>query len=353
MKAVIWRELKNFLKNPLFWAGLLVALVGIYQNLEPYLGIHYFSDGELSPKPGAAVIDADITEGYIPAGEEKHRRLWEEAVARSLEQDFGMLAEEAEETMEKTRDMELEEAFVWLEENYRYYGAEYTYEDTAWYSGTAAECNAYIEEKLEKHPFSWYLSRKFADFAGLYMGFLATVLLAFVFYRDMRKKNYELLHTKPVRAWQYLGGKILGALAAMALILAVLTGVFMVLSRQTASASGFPMNYWDFPEAVLHYILPNMLMIICVYGAVSLVFRTPLPAVPLLFLYIIYSNMGKTGPDGTFNYYGRILAVIVRFPGEFFEISVPPVAELNQRLLPAVAVLLFLLSVRIWKRRRY
>lgn len=101
MKAVFWRELKNFLKNPLFWAGLVVALVGIYQNLEPYLGIHYFSDGELSPKPGAAVIDADITEGYIPAGEEKHRRLWEEAVARSLEQDFGMSAEEAEKTMEK------------------------------------------------------------------------------------------------------------------------------------------------------------------------------------------------------------------------------------------------------------
>ena len=35
MKAIIKREIKNFLKNPVFWAGLIIMLAGIYQILQP------------------------------------------------------------------------------------------------------------------------------------------------------------------------------------------------------------------------------------------------------------------------------------------------------------------------------
>lgn len=41
MKAIIKRQIKSYLKNPLFWVGILVVFIGVYQLLAPYLTIHY------------------------------------------------------------------------------------------------------------------------------------------------------------------------------------------------------------------------------------------------------------------------------------------------------------------------
>ena len=42
-------------------------------------------------------------------------------------------------------------------------------------------------------------------------------------------------------------------------------------------------NFLVFFAAATVYILPNLLMIACVYTAAALVFKNPLPAVPVLF----------------------------------------------------------------------
>ena len=52
------------------------------------------------------------------------------------------------------------------------------YEDSAYYKGTSEEINAYLNEKMKNKTFSFYYSRKFADFAGLFMCFFATIMLA-------------------------------------------------------------------------------------------------------------------------------------------------------------------------------
>ena len=46
MKAIIKRNLKNYLKNPIFWIGLIVVLISMYQILAPYLSIHYVKPDE-------------------------------------------------------------------------------------------------------------------------------------------------------------------------------------------------------------------------------------------------------------------------------------------------------------------
>ena len=56
-------------------------------------------------------------------------------------------------------------------------------------------------------------------------------------------------------------------------------------------------------------------MVICVYALTALLFKNPLPAAPLLILYMVYSNMGSVGPDGTYGHYGRPLAIMVQFSG--------------------------------------
>ncbi len=46
MKAIIKRQIKSYLKNPVFWMGIFVVFVGVYQLVSPYLTIHYVEENE-------------------------------------------------------------------------------------------------------------------------------------------------------------------------------------------------------------------------------------------------------------------------------------------------------------------
>ena len=63
MKAIIKRNLKNYLKNPIFWIGLIVVLISMYQTLAPYLSIHYVKSDETFRKVKMA-SDGDVMEGF-------------------------------------------------------------------------------------------------------------------------------------------------------------------------------------------------------------------------------------------------------------------------------------------------
>ncbi|MGI6006652.1 MAG: ABC transporter permease [Ruminococcus sp.] len=354
MRGIIKNVWKDYLKNPLLWIGMVLVLAGVYQTLEPYLNIRYFhSDQEIEAFRDSSRIDAYVSEGWIPATPEKQRRLWEEEIRDTLISYFGLSEDRAEDVIRKTADMDIEEACRYLEEKYQYYNTEYTYEDCAYYQGTAREVNAYLDREMAKHRFSWYFSRKFADFAGLYLIFFASVILAFLYLWDTRKNTYELLHTKPIEARQYILGKAAGGLLILFFVLAILTAVFFVLCALTAQRSGFAVSVLDFLYASAVYILPNLVMIVAVYTFIAMVFRNPLPAVPLLILYVIYSNMGSVNAQGEYVYSGRPLAVMVRFPGAFFDTAPPSMVIWNQAGLLAASVILLGAGIRIWKRRRY
>ncbi len=95
-----------------------------------------------------------------------------------------------------------------------------------------------------------------------------------------------------------------------------------------------------------------MLFIVCIYILISLLFKNPLPGVPLLLLLIVYSNMGGRNADGVYGFYGRPLAVMVRFTGQFFDTAEPPLLLLNQSFLLAASAVILPISVWLWKRRR-
>lgn len=95
-----------------------------------------------------------------------------------------------------------------------------------------------------------------------------------------------------------------------------------------------------------------MLMTVSIYAVIAMIFKNPLPAVPGMFLYLIYSNAGRKGADGLYDYYGNPLAIVVRFPGSFFETKLPQYIFLNQTFLLVVSALLLVLASVIWNRRR-
>ena len=210
MKAILKREIKNFLKNPIFWAGLLIMVAGIYQILQPYLELHYFtSNAEIQNMSVSSLEDADVMEGYIPVSDEERTENGYEEIYRTMTEDMGLTTEEANEAISSIRGMNTEEACDYLEKEYRYYGAQYSLEGSKYKQGDANEVNTYIQKKMQEHPYSYYFARKYADFAGLFMAFFATILLAFLFLRDTRKDTYEL----PRAYWGR--GYMTEALAAM------------------------------------------------------------------------------------------------------------------------------------------
>lgn len=353
MIAIFKREIKNYLKRPLFWVGIVLVIYGVFSATSPYLTTHYLTTGEeIINDQSNTSVEGEVYEGYIPATPEKHREVWHEKVKIKLTDVFGLTDSEAQNVIEKLESMNLKEAYAYLEQEYDWYGARYLYEDSTYYKGTAEEINAYLDKKLEDKTFSFYYARKFADFAGLYMVFFAIIMLAVLFLQDTKKHTYELLHTKPVTAGKYVMGKVSAGFTICLLVLTILNILFWVLCRIYTKDSGFEVRLWDFVASTVLYILPNMLMIVSIYTLISLIFKNPLPGVPLLILYMVYSNLGGTNAEGVYGYWGKPLAIMVRFPGQLFDTTPPPMALLNQSFLIIVSVVIILISIQIWKRRR-
>ena len=353
MLAILKREIKNYLKRPLFWLGTAVVILGVYSHLQFYLQIHFLSPGEQIVNDYPDTIHAgDPHEGYIPASPEERRALWEAGIQKSLVSNFEMSPAEAEAAVNETKGLSISEASRYFEEKYRYYGLASAYEFTKYRKGTSEEINAYLTKVLSENTYSYYFSRQFADFAGLYMGFFATIMLAVLFMQDMKKETYELLHTKPVTAEGYILGKALGGFSVCLIVLAVLNLVFWAICLISTWNRGFEVRLTDFIRSTCRYLLPNMLFIVCIYILISLLFKNPLPGVPLLLLLIVYSNMGGRNADGVYGFYGRPLAVMVRFTGQFFDTAEPPLLLLNQSFLLAASAVILPISVWLWKRRR-
>ena len=352
MWLILKREVKNYMKKPLLWCGIAVCVFMIFQNVSLYLNIHYLAEGETIVNDYPDMYrNGDVMDGYVPTEKGLSREMWEERIREIFISELEMDIAGAQSVIDEMKEMDVMTACAHLEEQ-GFYGAYYEYENTAFHKGTREEINSYIKNKLEHKTFSYYFSRKFADFAGLFMGFFATVLLSVLFMQDMRRNNYELLHTKPVSAGKYVAGKVGGGFVVCLIILAVFNLIFFGLCYASAKNNGFEVCLTDFLLATCFYILPNVLMIVSVYSLISILFKSPLPAVPLLFLYIVYSNMGSRNAKGIYGYYGRPLAIMVRFPGTFFDTAPPPMVLMNQSFLVLAAICIIFLSIQIWKRRR-
>lgn len=353
MKAIIRRELKNYFKNPIFWIGLLIVISGVFQMVSPYLNLHYFkSDEEIQNLTVSTISEADIIYGYIPSSFEQQKSFALQEIIAKMQEEATLSNEDIRKIYNEVQNMDIQDMPMYFETNYGFYGVEYILEDFEYYQGNVDEVNEYIQEKMSENSFSYYFSRKFADSVGLYSAFFSLVFFAFLFFQDTKKNNYELLHTKPIRAWQYVLGKISGGFSVILFSLGVLNLIFIILSIYCAKGTGFEVNPLDFISSTVVYIIPNVLMIICVYTIIALAFKNPLPAIPILFLYIIYSNMGSTGIDGKYGYYGKPLSIMVRFPGRFFDTTPPPMALLNQTFLIMASGIIICIAIFIWKRRR-
>ena len=129
MKVIISREIKNYLRNPLYWIGALIIMATVFLCLKDYLNIRWYSVDEILTKPDDVTEDdADVYYGYIAADEivseeEKYERGLDH-VREDFIQVFGMSEAEADEAVNdiKSRHMSIAETLSYMEEEYSYYG---------------------------------------------------------------------------------------------------------------------------------------------------------------------------------------------------------------------------------------
>lgn len=358
LRTLIGMELKRYFRNPIYYIGAVVVFISVYGNVSGYLGIHYFTKESEIPtlEQHSELSDGDIMDGYIPTSREEQYALGIAEIGKTMmnKDAFGMSREETEELINRLKEsnMSIMEIAEYMKENYSFNSVQYLFYDAKLKKASVEEANEYIRNSLEKGRFTEYFSRKFSDYLGVHIIFYAILIFAFLFIWDTRRDIYELLHTKPMKGRQYILGKLLGGMAAMSAAVIVITLIFDVLVIFHGKANGFPVSFWDIWQGIILYIFPNLFMVASVYTGISIFFKNPLPAIPLLVLYMIYSNMGSVLADGSFGYKVRKLAILVRFPDVFFETVTPAQAVINQVFLLLCGGVITAGSILVWRRRR-
>lgn len=355
MSTIISREFRNYVRNPLHWIGILVMFISIYSCLTQYLDVRLFtSEQEVKTLDVVRPMDADVMNGYIPTTAEEQLEIGLEDIRKIFKDAYEMTEQEAEQAIRdvKAQNLSISQTIQYLEEQYGFYDGKAVFLEAKQKKATMNEMNSYMKSKLTEHSYAYYFAKKYADFAGLHIAFFSCVMLAFLFRKDLKKDIYELLHTKPISAGSYVWGKFVGGLLPLTFALLMITIVFTVVCQYNELQTGGLDSVWNMFLALFLYVMPTVLIGTGIYVLLALLFRNPLPALPLLLAYIVYSNMGGYNQNGNYGFQGRILGMLFRFEGKFFETVPQPIFLWNQIGLLTLTVLFVSLGIRCWRKKR-
>ena len=138
------------MKKPLLWLGTAICVLVIYQNVSPYLDIHYLEEGEMIVNDYPEIYqNGDVFDGYVPTENGLRREMWEERIRENLISEFGMDKAGAQSVIDEMKAMDIKTACAHLEGR-GFYNAYYEYVNTAYHKGTREEINSYMAEKLGK-----------------------------------------------------------------------------------------------------------------------------------------------------------------------------------------------------------
>lgn len=355
MKAIICREFKNYMKNPLYWIGIVIVVISIYSSLSGYLDIHMFSSNqEVEQLKDVRSTDADIMNGYIPATSKEQIDIGLNNIKQTFINSYDMTEQEAQNAIDnvKAQNLPVAGTIKYLEDKYQFYDGKAVFMEAEKKKATADDLNNYIESKLSQHSYAYYFAKKYVDFIGFHIAFFAVVLLAFLFISDMKKDTYELLHTKAISARSYVLGKYFGGFLPVCLAVLIITVVFTILCQSNELQTNIIDSFLNMLFATVLYVIPTVLICTGIYVLIALLFKNPLPSIPLILAYIVYSNMGSYDASGDYGFYGQIFGMLFRFEGEFFETKILPVFLLNQIALLLLTLLFVGVGVWRWRKRR-
>ena len=117
MKTIVRWEIRKYLRNPLYWIGLVLVMLGVYQQVSPYLGIHYFTEQDIEAAAEIPIAESEFMQGVIPTTNDQQRReIWEQHLCEMFRTGYGMNEEETRALIDEMKDMDIGEMAGYLEE---------------------------------------------------------------------------------------------------------------------------------------------------------------------------------------------------------------------------------------------
>ena len=353
MCFIIRNKLCNIVKNPIYAIGIVVMLAFVYVECSRYLEVRYFTDdSQIITLDESEVGEADVMDGYIPMSEKERF----DSGLSELKNDLtyiGLPETEAEEICSEAGRMDMREAIEYLGQKCSFLAnvSSYFYKDDA-KKGTAEAVNSYIKSALAREDYMDYFGRKFADYLGTVFAFFCLILFPFYFGSDCKKDIYELLHTKPLSGKRYIVSQALGSILAGLLAVAVITLVFQGIVFFRKGSFDFAADTLRIWKYSLWCITPGIVFVSAIFLLASVTFKSPFPAIPPVFLLIIYSNSGVKNVEGSFAYLHRPGSILIRYPELFFETNISDRFYAYQAGLAVVGLLIIMLATVVWEKKR-
>lgn len=355
MCFVIKTKMIRIMKNPVFAIGLIVMLIFVYMQCGRYLDIDYLTvNSQIKPVDEELIGDADVIDGYIPMTEEECYIDRMFSFRDNLIKNVGMDEDQVNEMINTALNMERQDAIDFLERE-----CPFVADLSVFFSsgerkklGTVTEINGYISEALDKEDFMDYLGRKYIDYLGTIFVFFCLILYPFYFDLDSRKDIYELLHTKPVSGRKYILLQVLGSMLIGLLAVVVVTLISQGFVFVNKDRFDFAVNTARIWKYTLWCLIPTIIYISAVFLFFSILFKSPFPALPFIFIQILYSNAGVTSANGSFVYKHRLGAVMIRYPELFFETRLSDNFYAKQAFLLALGVMVMIAAAVLWEKKR-
>jgi len=354
MRFIIMKELKYYFRRPLFYIGVILVLLCVLFLVKPYLGIEYYGENkkfiEVTEEKQA---DVEIYDGYIPTDEQERYQLALDNIYEDL-LIMGYNKEKAKEAIQKINDtsMSIEQIDEYMRNNYKMHGSTSFFQfRTNYRLGTVTEVNQYIKHKLSIERYTQYWGRKYADYMSIATVFFGMIMFAILCINEYKHDIYEVLHSKPIKPYKFILGKVLGGVIANIIALGVVTFVFDIILTIKCRQSDFPANFCDLWFYFVVCICPVVICMGCFSVFLTSLFKTSLPTIPIFVLWLIYSNLGEYRAGVGYGYVQKPLSIITRFPANFFDTSFSNDIFLFQGILILIAVLMVILSIIMWTRR--
>lgn len=355
MRYVFCNQIRNYLRNPVVYLLCVVIIVMLYFDLKPFMTEipyegtqkgEYYTSG-----------DYDIQQGYIPLPKKERRKAILRHLNDELNGSYGLTDDQAQDVISKIEEENMKEGEIitFLHNEYSFDIDKNYFNNIRVKRATPKEIKNYVDNKLEKSRITEFFGRKFSDLLGIYTMYIIIVLTLFVFLKDIRKASYEVLASKPVQSKDYVVGKIAGCAVIVLMELFVITAVFSIISNVVYNKElGMSVvDIWKY--AITLNFLPTFFLVSLV-SLITLIFKNPLPAIPVPIIMTIYSNQGVYDDMGSFVYKVKPLSTLTRFPGLFFEtgISQEMWADimLNQCVLLVLTIVCIYASIRVWGKVR-
>ena len=152
MRGIIKMTIKDIIKQPFYYIGLILCCCYVYVNLCQYLNVQYFeNDSQIVTLDENSISGADIINGYIPVNDNEKEQLALSTIYKNLVEELDVEPNEAKDVIKEYKQgISIDDFANYLDENYGYKSAEYAFYDANMKQATIEEANNYIREKLVK-----------------------------------------------------------------------------------------------------------------------------------------------------------------------------------------------------------